>query len=82
MKAGVYRYRTDEGQRPIIAKEGRKLIAFVAMGCPITVTKVPKSEQRYMAPLEISPAKAARTMRRAGKNLGITKGATAFLRGL
>ena len=80
MKANVYRYRTDEGQRPIIAKEGRKLIAFVAMGCPITVTKVPKSEQRYMTPLEISPARAARQLRKAGKNLGITKGAMQFLR--
>ena len=78
----VYRYRTNEGTRPIIAAEGRKLVSFVAMGVPITVTKVPKAEQRYMTPLDLAPANAAKTLRKAAKRLGITKGARQFLRGL
>lgn len=73
-------YKTTSGAKPAIAKEGRtKIHLLMIEATGVTVARVDKSEGRYITELEMPMKKALRGFKRAGKNLGMTKGAKAFI---
>ena len=56
MTARVVSYRTAEGEKPAIVREGRTLLHVVVLGGglggQLSVQHIPRSEERYMRPLE------------------------------
>jgi len=76
----VVRWRSDEGCRAAIVFEGRtKVHAVYITDSGVRHSSLPKDEQRHMVPLNYPVKSAMRTMRGAGKRLGITKTARRFL---
>lgn len=79
----LIRYREDGGARVAIAgKPGRIYTMLVWIDAPVRVRRVPNGDvERYGQDMPKPGIKsAARSMLRAGKNLGITGGATKHLR--
>lgn len=66
----------------VAGEAGRLYTMLVWIDAPIRVRRVPNGDvERYATDYDRQPVKrAARTMLRAGKNLGITKGAKRHLR--
>ncbi len=88
MKAGVYYFDDTGFQHVIVGEPGRKFIPIVRLtGSGLKLEKVPLDRARYIrdAKLHGRPypvARAIRRMLRAGRELGMTKGAAAVLRAL
>ena len=80
MDLSIVNYRTNEGVRPAIIAEGRKVLHVIALDAGgVKVRKVSKGEARYMAPLDYPIKRAARRMLAYGKHVGISKQAKAHL---
>ena len=74
------RYHDGTGQRCALVFEARtRLHCVVIEDGGVRALDVPATEGRYMIALEGSVLRAARTMRRAGRRLGITRGAKRLL---
>jgi hypothetical protein len=74
------RYHDGERFTAAIAIEGRtRLHLAVITDSGVTALDVPLEEGRYCSPLEGRIDKAARRMLKAGRQLGITKGAREIL---
>lgn len=80
----LVRYRTEAGGcvHAVAGNAGRIYTQLVWIDAPIRVARVPNGDvERYAVAYDRVPLKrAARTMLRAGKRLGITKGAKRLLR--
>lgn len=78
----LVRYRTrDQAVIAIAGRPGLKWTHLVWLDVPVRVEKVANEEAaRYGTALPGSVRRAARQMLRAGKSLGITGGATKFLK--
>jgi hypothetical protein len=75
-------FHHEDGHRvAVVGEPGRKWIYAATFDAPIRLLKLPLDEQKHMRDLtDTTPAKAAKKMLAAGKRLGITDGAKAFLR--
>ncbi len=77
----VVRYKTNDGQSTAIVEAGRKWIRVILMDSGgISVKKVPKTEERFMSPLDYSLNKAKVKFRDSGRRFGITRAAKLLLR--
>lgn len=76
----VVLYKTTLGARTAIVSEGRKKLSAVVLDIPVRVLRLPKSERRYMRPLDYPLAKAKKHYRAAGRRLGVQKSARRLLR--
>jgi len=79
----LIKFRTvDQSVTAIADKPGRLYTMMVFIDAPLRLHKVPNGDvARYGSELDKPPLKkAARTMLKAGKTLGITKGAKKLLR--
>ena len=80
------RYSMDHGSRiALVGEPGRKFTPLVYIDSPIRVWRVPNVDKRYFHDVEqgargLKPT--ARSMLKAGKQLGITVGAKKFLRAI
>lgn len=87
MKQGeirLVRFHTHNGIRAAFVKKGRKFIKVVEIDTPIHVRKVRVLEERFMTALkkgdDFYPITRARNkFLKAGRTLGITKGAKAII---
>lgn len=78
----LVRFHHEDGHRvAIVGEPGRKWIYAATFDSPIRLLKLPLGEQKHMRDLtETTAVKAAKKMLAAGRRLGITDGARAFLR--
>lgn len=82
MSRTVIRYKTDAATvTAITGTPGRIWTPMVFIDSPLRLTKVANGDvAKYGTEIVYTAQKAARTMLKAGKALGITKGAKKFLR--
>jgi hypothetical protein len=77
----VHFHREDGVRVAVVGEPGRKWVYAATFDSPIRLLKLPLEEQKYMRDLtELTVQKAAKKMLAAGKRLGITDGARAFLK--
>lgn len=82
------RMEDNDSHAALVFKRGRvNLHAVMLHRPPVRIVKIPLGERRYMRPLMFKGkpypvARAARAFKRAGRELGITKGAAQALAAL
>lgn len=82
MSAQVVRWHGPEGCRAlIVTARGRKYLQAVVVDTPVKVLRLKLAEERNMTALDLPLKRALKSMRAAGRHLGITKGAKAALKG-
>jgi len=81
MAARLMRYRTDEGSRVALVREGRKYLHVLVMDSPLRVTKADPREARYMTTLkDVAQPKDLKMFRRFGRIHGMTEAAKSFIK--
>lgn len=73
-------YDNGSEQHPVLTMEGHEYLTVIMIsGGGVVTRKVSKVEERYMRPLSQSTDRTLKSMRRAAKRMGCTKGASEAL---
>jgi hypothetical protein len=80
MEITVERWHSEEGNRIVLVKRGRKNLHFLVQDHPVHVETRPLAEERYLTPLDYPVQRAIRRVRNFCKHGNATKGALSMLR--